>query len=171
MLGAGTRNIRRWLDVERIGALFDGHVEEGIRTTQAPELGGAPVGIDFTSNGSTHETVAKFGGKQLVRGRGRVLDVGRAGDVFAEEIVVLVEKSCEVDIDIAADEAAIAEFVSVKFFGFKIRIGVETGEKRQAVGLVSANIAGEKEVAFAVGGRAQGAGNCQPEGLRGGGCP
>ena len=92
------------------------------------------------------------------------------GYVLAEKVMVVVIKTCDIDIELTAQQPAIAEFVTIELFGSEIWIGVETSEEWDAIRR-GGNVAGEVEVRLGIRRRPQGMCKGRPDGLLFGRCP
>ena len=66
--------------------------------------------------------------------RGRVgLEISRSRDILAEEIVIVVIEPGEIDIEVLAQQTAVAQFVAIELFRSEVGIGVEAREIRRSV--------------------------------------
>src|SRR5271154_795221 len=68
-----------------------------------------------------------------MRRRRIVLDVRRSGDLFAEEIVISVEKAGDIHVNVVPQQSAVTQLVAVQFFRLEASISVETRKEGQSI--------------------------------------
>ena len=95
------------------GRLLQIHMQKRIRSPQPPEIGRPPLRRDLDTLGVAIEVVAELGRKQEMQrrrrgtGNGSVLSTkGAPDDILAEQIVVVIEESRNVDVEGSCRSAA-----------------------------------------------------------------
>src|SRR6185369_12158676 len=133
VLRAGAFDDWRRTNIQRSCRLTQAHIQVGIRPSQTPELCRPPFRSYLHALGNAEQSIPKPRGKQNVRWHGIAFQKRRPRDVLAEQIAVVVVKTCYVHINILAYQSAISQFVSVQLLRPEVAVRVEAREKRQPV--------------------------------------
>ncbi len=94
-------------------------MEIRVRSAQAPESRGPPFRSDLDTLRDAQQSVAELRGKQVMNRGGIVLEENRTGEIFAQQIVIVIVKARYADARILAQQPPVARFVPLSCSGAK----------------------------------------------------
>src|SRR6185437_12277995 len=140
-------------------------MQKRIRATQPPKTRWLPLRGNFRASSGAEETITQLAWQQEMRGCRRGLKEKCPRYFVAKQVIVMIEKSRDIDVKLLPNCAPVAQFVAVELFGREISTRVESDTDRQPTRRAGDIPQGTK-ISLQIGRSSHGMGKSRPHGLR-----